>query len=75
MHDDCRDEPHRFQITIGADRDSTITAAASMKFEKRRRHRRQMENFRCLKPPFAAPPKETGTGSAGHLMSLQGRPS
>ena len=30
---------------------------------------------RCLKPPFAAPPKGTSTGSAGHLMSLQGRPS
>ena len=48
---------------------------ASMKIHKRRRHRRQIENLRCLKPPFAAPPKETSTGSAGHLMSLQGRPS
>lgn len=33
------------------------------------------KNARCLKPPFAAPPKGTSTGSAGHLMSLQGRPS
>ena len=33
------------------------------------------KNVRCLKPPFAAPPKGTSTGSAGHLMSLQGRPS
>jgi hypothetical protein len=27
------------------------------------------------KPPCAAPPKETSTGSAGRLMSSQGRPS
>jgi len=26
MHDGCGDEPHRFQITTGAEHDPTITA-------------------------------------------------
>src|SRR6266850_4206163 len=48
---------------------------AGLKFTNGRDYPGQKENLRCLKPPFAAPPKETSTGSAGHLMSLQGRPS
>jgi hypothetical protein len=49
--------------------------ATPAKFTNGRAYPGQKENLRCLKPPFAAPPKETSTGSAGHLMSLQGRPS
>lgn len=42
---------------------------AGLKFTNGRNPARPKKKFRCLKPPFAAPPKETGTGQRAVLCS------
>ena len=56
--------------TLALQKPCTSAVLRRSEIDKRPGSFRPTRNTRCLKPPFAAPPKETGTGQRDRLMSL-----